>query len=319
MPAFFQMLNVTTQHYYPKGGMQGLTNAITDSMRGNGGVVKLRTEVSRIIVKNGHAVGVETTDGEIYHAGKVISNAAPHFTFGSLVERSHASPLMKDMINKRGLFESFCFVFLGMDKKYQEIREFDYIVFPDEVDLNINYRDYTPENSPLTIYRYPQQAEGTDYAVYLGTVLPYEYNNSWGTGKTGERGEEYNRIKLNAQETLIERVSSYLGEDFRKNIKTMFTATPITYERYTNATHGAMMGWSMQDWRLSFKETFLPFETAVKDLYLVGQFVFPGGGIPGALLSGMFLAKDLLSKEGIDLEKDFREVYRRSVALENAA
>ena len=45
--------------------------------------------------------------------------------------------------------------------------------------------------------------------------------------------------------------------------------------------------------------------TAIDDLYLAGQWVFPGLGVAGVMASGYYLAKEILKDEGIDLKKDF--------------
>ena len=47
--------------------------------------------------------------------------------------------------------------------------------------------------------------------------------------------------------------------------------------------------------------------TAIKDLFLVGQWVFPGFGIAGVMASGYYLAKEILKDECIDLKKEMAE------------
>lgn len=54
---------------------------------------------------------------------------------------------------------------------------------------------------------------------------------------------------------------------------------------------------------------YLKQRTDIKDLYLVGQWVFPGFGVAGVMASGYYLAKEILKSKGIDLKKDFTEYF----------
>ena len=45
------------------------------------------------------------------------------------------------------------------------------------------------------------------------------------------------------------------------------------------------------------------------NLYLVGQWVFPGFGVAGVMASGYYLAKNFLKLDGIDLERDYKNYF----------
>jgi phytoene dehydrogenase-like protein len=61
-------------------------------------------------------------------------------------------------------------------------------------------------------------------------------------------------------------------------------ATPITFERYTGNWLGTFLGWRIttKTLRLRMGKT-LP---GLKNFYMAGQWVEPGGGVPTAALSG---------------------------------
>jgi phytoene dehydrogenase-like protein len=80
----------------------------------------------------------------------------------------------------------------------------------------------------------------------------------------------------------------------------------MTYERYTYSKNGSFMGWSVEQ---SEYGKYLKQRTAINDLYLVGQWVFPGFGVAGVMASGYYLAKEILKSENIDLKKDFSEYF----------
>jgi phytoene dehydrogenase-like protein len=91
-----------------------------------------------------------------------------------------------------------------------------------------------------------------------------------------------------------------LGDDFKKAMVFHELSTPMTYERYTYSQKGSFMGWSVEEKEYG---KYLKQRTDLKNLYLVGQWVFPGFGVAGVMASGYYLAKEILKDEGIDLKK----------------
>jgi phytoene dehydrogenase-like protein len=73
-------------------------------------------------------------------------------------------------------------------------------------------------------------------------------------------------------------------------------ATPTTWERYTGNWQGSMEGW------LITRKTFPPFRMSktlpgLKDFYMVGQWVEPGGGLPPAAMSGRNIIQILCKRD----------------------
>lgn len=83
-------------------------------------------------------------------------------------------------------------------------------------------------------------------------------------------------------------------------------STPMTYERYTYSQNGSFMGWSVEEKEYG---KYMKQRTDIRNLYLVGQWVFPGFGVAGVMASGYYLAKEILKGEGIDLKKEFTENF----------
>jgi phytoene dehydrogenase-like protein len=61
--------------YYPKGGGQVFAAHLVDVLRSNGGELRTRVRVERILVEDGHVQGVRLTTGEELFAPIVVSNA----------------------------------------------------------------------------------------------------------------------------------------------------------------------------------------------------------------------------------------------------
>jgi phytoene dehydrogenase-like protein len=61
-------------------------------------------------------------------------------------------------------------------------------------------------------------------------------------------------------------------------------ATPLTFERYTGNWKGSVIGWDA-----TRKTLFMPMKKTLpglRNFYMAGQWVQPGGGLPTAAVSG---------------------------------
>ena len=72
------------------GGSAALARALVSAVTEIGGEIQLQKTPRRILVRDGKAVGVETSDGATYHARHfVVSGLNPQQTFLGLIEEEH--------------------------------------------------------------------------------------------------------------------------------------------------------------------------------------------------------------------------------------
>ena len=290
---------------YPVHGMQAIPNAAAEGFACMGGELKLNTEVAEILVRGGRAYGVRTTDGSEYH-GAVISNASPHFTFGWISNGvSQKSKLIKTL-RKRKMFDPVAALFLSLDESKYCLDHLEAISILSKEDYRASTGEYTAETAPIVINIYPQRAGDTYRALIALVPLSFQYQDSWNTEEGNGRGERYQKLKAETTRILLNRIGNHMGKDFIDAISYYELSTPVTYERYTYSKNGSFMGWSVEQ---SEYGKYMKQKTDLQDLYLVGQWVFPGFGVAGVMASGYYLAKDILRAEGIDLKKDFTDFF----------
>ena len=70
----------------------------------------------------------------------------------------------------------------------------------------------------------------------------------------------------------------------------------MTSYRFTHNWQGAMLGWAMSPGQLA--EGRLPNTTPVKNLYLVGHWTQPGGGITPVIVSAQRVARMIVAGTG---------------------
>jgi len=301
-PVFGWEMIKRDENYYPEGGMQAIPDATVKALEKNGGKVLFNSEVERILIKDRRAIGVRCVDGSEHYSDIVISNAPIHHTLSKLLEKEPGLEGLRAEVEKRKVFVSCVFVFLGVDENY-DFGGVNYHIFLEEDTIDIEEEHLTPQNCPIFLIVPPKPKGQRNYSVLVPAILPYEYENYWRTGNTKVRGKQYRQLKEDVKNKIIERVCARLGEEFRKAIRYSLAATPLTFERYTYNEKGSFMGWKVDK---AHYGKFIPQSTPIENLYLVGHWVFPGFGVPGVMASGYYLAKKILEKDKIDLEGRMR-------------
>lgn len=287
---------------YPVDGMQAIPDAAVKGLNTLGGELKLNTEVTQILVRDNRAYGVKTKDGAEYY-GKVISNASPQFTYDWIPDTAVKEKMKKEIAGRK-IFEPVAALFLALDERKFDLDHLEGISILSKGDYKKETEAYTPETAPIVINIYPRRRGDTFRPLVALVPVSYGYHHDWETGVNYERGEKYRQLKKEVEDILLDRIGKHMGSDFSGAIAYHELSTPLTYERYTYSKNGSFMGWSV---RQSEYGRYLKQRTAVKDLYMVGQWVFPGFGVAGVMASGYYLARDILKSEGIDLKKDFAE------------
>jgi len=297
---------VFSNNEYPKEGMQAIPNAAVTSLKQMGGVLKLNTEVTEILVKDGSAYGVRTKAGNEYY-GKVISNASPQYTYSWIKAEEKCVKKMQKAIGKKKIYPSICALFMSVDDSY-DFGKVECICIAGSKDYQKQPEEYTEETAPIVINIYPKR-DGDKYRPLIAlSPLTYSYDNNWKTEEGKVRGNAYRKLKKRVEDTILNRIKIHLGNDFMKAVTYHELATPMTYERYTYSQNGSFMGWSAEEKEYG---KYMKHRTDIRNLYLVGQWVFPGFGVAGVMAGGYYLAKEILKVEGIDLKKEFTEFFSR--------
>lgn len=303
--AYAYRFNVIGKDYYPIDGMQAIPDASAHSFEMNGGTIKLNTEVTEILIENGKAIGVKTKNEDCYHAKTIISNVSPHFTYELLPENLLQKNSMKQKIENKKVFPSVCALFMSLNSDY-DFGNTSCFSFLSSTNYKDNYKNFTPDNCPIEMVVYPKKPGDINRAAVALLPIPYDYHNNWETGEKRERGKEYYKLKKEVTDKVLSRLNFSLGNGFKNSLELIELSTPITFERYTHSKYGSFMGWAIDSKNYG---KFLKQKTDVDNLYLCGQWVFPGFGVAGVMASGYYLTKDLLKLEGIDLESDYKNYF----------
>ncbi|PIU60177.1 hypothetical protein COS86_00320 [Candidatus Bathyarchaeota archaeon CG07_land_8_20_14_0_80_47_9] len=257
--------------YYPKGGIQKFSDCIADGLKKHGGELMLAKAVSKIIIENGQAIGVELQDGSTLRSKYVVSNADVKQTFQKLVGEKHLQKEFTDYICQLKQSVSGFVVYLGVDA---DLKQFDshinYLGEEKEADWDEYHR--TLRKGELELrglgIRIPSNLEPS-YAptgkssVILVSLAPYSHKNNWMIGSEGARTEQYQSLKKEVVDRMI-KIAEKVIPNLSKHIVVEDAATPLTFERYTWNSEGAWYG-------PRINQKMPAYITPVKNLYLAGS------------------------------------------------
>jgi len=264
---------------YIIGGALSLVGSIEKRYLALGGEINYNSRVVKILVENDRAVGIRLADGSEHRADWVISAADGRTTIFDMLEGAYLDEKVKRKYDKPNLFEPLVYVGLGVARQLEDlpasIGGLSYplskpIVIASEEKQNINVRSYSFD---------PTMAEQGKNTLVVQFTTNYDY---W--HKLKQDPEQYRAEKA----AIVQAVIAGLEERFpgiTGQVEMTDLATPITWERYTGNWRGSYEGWM-------FDSDFSPLSSmrktlpGLKNFYMAGQWVNPGGGIPTAVMSG---------------------------------
>ncbi|BBO74239.1 amine oxidase [Desulfosarcina widdelii] len=277
---------------YPRGGSQALADVFSNGVKKHGGELALKSTITKIMVENGKAVGVQLGDGSRVNARYVVSNVDARQTFLQLIgEKYLTSKFVKELNNER-LSAPVLLVSLGVDMDLKAMGFDGTSIVYNRSDNVDDVWGGDPEKCSLWIMmhslRDPSHAPAGKATVQLMTQFPYNYMDYWKREMNGTRGKEYSEIKDALASKLIVAAEEVVPQ-LSKHIVCKDIATPLTFERYTSNSEGACYGWFPGP-----KGKLRSQKTPIKNLYQAGHWTFPGGSIFAVALSGRNAARLVL-------------------------
>jgi prolycopene isomerase len=251
--------------------------------------------VTKILIEDGKAVGLELESGEKIKAKYVVSNADARQTFLKLAGEEWLPEEFTQKLLEMEVWPSAFLISLGVDMDlgpmgfggeaihYSPAESIEELTTTDPAKMGIDII--------IQSLRDPTLAPPGQHAVSIMTLLPYDYEDRWHT-KDGKRGEEYRKLKEQVADQLIASAENVIP-GLSKRIVYKDVATPLTYERYTLNYQGSIMGWLSTPENIAWIYGWGQ-RTPIENLYQAGHWTLPGGGIPTVIFSGKTAAQLIL-------------------------
>jgi len=284
----------------PKGGMGAVMRAFHVAAKAFGASFEMSAKVARIIVENGIAKGVTTTNGTTYRAPCVVSAINPVTTFLELVEpRNLGTGFVRDIrtirckgnVSRLNLALDRVPEFTGLETTNLSARMV-WAASVDEVERNFNPSKYGElPAAPTFEIILPSASDKTmapDGAATMSIAIqntPYDLKEGWKVGKK------------RLQKSIMTQLEK-LAPGISKSVLTSDLLSPVDIEGHFNTLGGHWHHGELQVDRLyALRPVFgaAHYRAPIGGLYICGAGTHPGGGISGA--SGLNAAREVMADE----------------------
>jgi phytoene dehydrogenase-like protein len=277
---------------YPVGGSQAVIRLIMERLQQLGARVRLSARVQRILVEQGAAVGVQFESGEIVRADRVLSAADGHSTLQTLLGGRYSEAHLEAAYANWKPYPSYLQVSLGVGRELSELPGFGTCVL--ETPLVVDPGTRLRQLSYRCFHFDPTFAPPGKTA--LTCFLPtYEYDY-WVRLRESEP-ERYHAEKAGVADRVVE-ILEHWHPGLRSYIEVTDVSTPATVVRVTGNWHGSMEGWlPTPGIGLRPLPNQLP---GLASFFMAGQWVVPGGGLPGGLMSARAAVREMCAGDGVE-------------------
>ncbi|NOY70021.1 MAG: NAD(P)/FAD-dependent oxidoreductase [Deltaproteobacteria bacterium] len=289
--------------YYIRRRSQDISDALAGAIEAAGGNVRYNTEVEKIILKNETVAGVKTTDGEIFPARAVVSNAGAPTTFSKMLPPNILPAAYKKKLAEYRPSLSTFIVWLGLNREIADRIP----AYSTHVGTGSGpSADYALckkgdiANGPFSVTVYDKAYDGYSKkgttSVMLLFLTGYEPWRKF--EKVYQRGDKkvYHAQKEAWTRILIHRSEKAVIPGLSDMIEVKEAATPLTNQYFTKNPEGAIYGYET-----SVENAFMnriKNKTPVPGLFLAGAWGDPGGGYEGALISGRKTFYEMMKEWG---------------------
>lgn len=262
---------------FPQGGSLEFSRAIERRYLDLGGEIHYKSQVEKILVEDGRAVGVRLYNDEVHRADVVISAADGRSTIFDLLNGEFVNCRIRRTYDGHLPTLSMLQVSLGVARDLSSDPHWvthlldEPVLIAGEPRNEIWVKNYCfdPSLAP---------AGKSVIEVFLKTSYNY-WQHLYGR-------RPYDTEQSQVADQVIEALERFYP-GLQGDIEVIDVATPLSYERYTGNWLGSTCGWLLTKQTMPLNITGISKTLpGLKDFYMIGQWVEPGGSLPTAASSG---------------------------------
>ncbi|RPD90741.1 phytoene desaturase [Aureibaculum marinum] len=287
-PSFYSFMNYADfglGTWHPKGGMYEIVKAMSTLATSLGVQIKTNNDVSKIVVENNKAVGVQVED-TLIKADIVLSGADYHHT-ETLLDKNYRQYSEKYW-NKKVFAPSSLLFFVGFDKKIKNVSHHT-LFFDADFDkhaIKIYDQPGWPEK-PLFYANFPSITDNSfapknkETGFFLIPIAP-------GIEDTPEVRESYFKH-------IIERFEKLTNQQVQNHVLFKESYCIKDFIEDYNSYKGNAYGLANILTQTAFLRPKIKSKK-INNLFFTGQLTVPGPGVPPSLISGKIAASSIQKK-----------------------
>ncbi len=324
-PTFFALsyFSLYLDYQYPIEGTGMLIQKIKEFILEHHGEIKTNTEITEV---NSYKKEIIDKDGNTYHYEDLVWATDLKLLYKelNLEEISNQSTKNKTSLYKKSIEDlrggdSIQTVFMTVDLtpnffSNQCSEHFFYTPFKnglfetmqklpvvlknknkDEmIDWVKSYLKYTTYEISLPVLRNEKLAPKNQTGLIVSTLMDYDFVK---TIQTMGWYEEYKNL---SSEVIIDCLNNTIYKGFKTKVMDSMCSTPLTIERLTNNTDGAITGWAFTNKTMPVVHRMTNVTksvlTTIPNIFQAGQWSYSPAGLPISIMTGK-LAYDQIKKK----------------------
>ncbi|MFT7164466.1 MAG: phytoene desaturase, partial [Flavobacterium sp.] len=271
--------------YLPIKGMHQITTHLVKLAEEANVEIKYNTTVETLNVESNNRIASIKSNGVSYPFDIVASDIDIHALYKYLLPKSFTP---KKLIQQEKSSSAYVF-YWGINKEFTALGLHN-ILFSD---------DYKKEFDYLFSKQFPTE----DPTIYINITSKYckddapEGCENWFVmvNVPHNKSESIN-YAADIRKNVVDKINIMLKTDIEKYIISENTLSPIDIENQTSSIGGSLYGNSSNNKFAAFLR-HANFSSSIKNLFLVGGSVHPGGGIPLCLFSAKIASQLIVEQE----------------------
>jgi phytoene dehydrogenase-like protein len=278
---------------FPVGGSLEFARALERRYLELGGEILYKAQVEKILTENGRAVALRLYNDEIHPADYIISCADGRGTIFDMLDGQYVNRKIRRMYDGHLPMHSQVQISLGVNR---------------DLSAESHWVTYLLDE-PLLIIGEERSEVSVKHYAFDASITPSQKTAVIAMIRSGYAYWQriYGRRLYDSEQRQVSGILIDLLEErypgIRQDIEFIDEATPLSYERYTGSWQGATSGW------LLTKETMPMLIRGVdktlpglRNFYMAGQWVEPGGSVPLAAASGRCVIQLICAADGKPFE-----------------
>lgn len=338
-PAHFALgyFYVYLDYFYPKGGTGALSNLLKEKILEWGGDIKLNRNIVEITPSESKVV---TSDGTEFHYDYLVWAADLKTMYRSLnlvnIDSNISAQInieSQRILTSKGA-ESVFILYLAVNRQHSYfqqnggehlfytpsrkglgetnrgerirlIEDFDQIPKDEIFEWLKKYLELNTYEISIPVLRDCTLAPEGKTGLMVSCLFDYQILEKI------EKAGWYEEFKAICETEIIRILSETIYKNIDKDILFKFSATPLTIQKISGSSEGAITGWSFEapspviNTLQDIPKSVL---TPIPNIYQAGQWVYTPAGVPIAMLTGWYASQNIIGLE----KKNRRNLPARS-------
>jgi phytoene desaturase len=283
--------------WFPLGGTGALVEALVRLFRELGGQVRLGSEVTEILTRDGRVAGIATKDGWRERFDIVASNADVAHTYRRLLAQEPRAERAARRLERMRYSMSLFLIYFGTRRRYPHLAHHNVLFGPRYRELLTDIFDKGILADDFSLYLHaptvtdPSMAPPGCEAFYVLAPVPH----------LGKAPIDWTIEGPRYADRILDYLEARYIPGLRQDLVTRRIFTPLDFERELLAYHGAAFSLEPVLSQSAFFRVHNR-DDRIAGLYFVGAGTHPGAGIPGVVNSakataGLILEDALAKRE----------------------